>query len=192
MHRYLIRSVMPLAIMIMERKSAWIPFSAVKMRWQTISPDMCGWHFLAVCFMASVSLVGAISPISCRDRRLGFGASMELVKALFHSMSLKEIFRMGVAISKGGTSLEDRMKKAKKPCIFVGMVCVLEAFQGLGYMRKVMEAAYAEGNRLQVPVILETDAKSKCDKYRHLGMQLEGIRDLGAYGKMYDMIKYPD
>ena len=117
-------------------------------------------------------------------QKLGFGASMELVKALFHSMSLKEIFRMGVAISKGGTSLEDRMKKAKKPCIFVGMVCVLEAFQGLGYMRKVMELAYAEGNRLQVPVILETDAKSKCDKYRHLGMQLEGIRDLGAYGKM--------
>ncbi|MFQ9031519.1 MAG: hypothetical protein ACLR7F_06175 [Waltera sp.] len=55
-----------------------------------------------------------------------------------------------------------------------------------------MELAYAEGNRLQVPVILETDAKSKYDKYRHLGMQLEGIRDLGAYGKMYDMIKYPD
>lgn len=99
---------------------------------------------------------------------------------------------MGVAISKGGTSLEDRMKKAKKPCIFVGMVCVPEAFQGLGYMRKVMELAYAEGNRLQVPVILETDAKSKCDKYRHLGMQLEGIRDLGNYGKLYDLIKYPD
>ena len=49
-------------------------------------------------------------------QKLGFEASMELVKALFHSMSLKEIFRMGVAISKGGTSLEDRMKKAKKDC----------------------------------------------------------------------------
>ena len=47
-------------------------------------------------------------------QKLGFGASMELVKALLHSMSLKGIFRMGVAISKGGTSLEDRMKKRKK------------------------------------------------------------------------------
>lgn len=74
-------------------------------------------------------------------QKLGFQAGMELIKAFFHSMSLKEIFRMGVAISKGGTSLEDRMKKAKKPCIFVGMVCVPEAFQGLGYMRKVMELA---------------------------------------------------
>lgn len=43
-------------------------------------------------------------------QKLGFQAGMELIKALFHSMSLKEIFRMGTAISKGGTSLEDRMK----------------------------------------------------------------------------------
>ena len=74
----------------------------------------------------------------------------------------------------------------------VGMVCVPEEFQGQGYMRSVMELAYAEGNRLKVPVILETDAKSKCDKYIHLGMHLEGIRDLGNYGKLYDLIKYPD
>jgi hypothetical protein len=72
------------------------------------------------------------------------------------------------------------------------MVCVPEEFQGQGYMRSVMELAYAEGNRLKVPVILETDAKSKCDKYIHLGMHLEGIRDLGNYGKLYDLIKYPD
>ena len=117
---------------------------------------------------------------------------MQLVKALFHSMSLKELIRMGQGVSKGGTSLQDWMKKEKKPYIFVGMVCVPEQYQGQGYMRKVMELAYAEGNRLQVPVLLETDAKSKCDKYMHLGMQLDGIRDLGKYGKLYDLVKYPD
>ena len=42
-------------------------------------------------------------------------------------------------------------------------------------MRKVMDIAFAEGNRLGVPVILETDAKSKCDKYVHLGMELSLI-----------------
>ena len=107
-------------------------------------------------------------------------------------MSLKELIRMGQAVSKSGTSLQDRMKKEKKPYIFVGMVCVPEQYQGQGYMRKVMEIAYAEGNRLQVPVLLETDAKSKCDKYMHLGMQLDGVRDLGKYGKLYDLVKYPD
>ena len=52
--------------------------------------------------------------------------------------------------------------------------------------------AFAEGDRLGVPVILETDAKSKCDKYVHLGMELAGTHDLGAFGKLYDLIKYPE
>ncbi len=60
----------------------------------------------------------------------------------------------------------------EKRYIFVGMVCVREQYQGQGYMRRVMELAFAEGNRLGVPVILETDAKSKCDRYIHLGMEL--------------------
>ena len=72
------------------------------------------------------------------------------------------------------------------------MVCVTEDYQGQGYMRKLMEMAFAEGNRLRVPVILNTDVASKCDKYMHLGMELAGTRDFGENGKIYDLIKYPD
>ena len=50
-------------------------------------------------------------------------------------------------------------------------------------MRKVMDITFGESDRLGVPVILETDARSKCDKYVHLGMELAGIRDLGAFGR---------
>ena len=53
-------------------------------------------------------------------------------------MNLREIIRFAKAISQGGPSLEDVLKKEKKPCIYVGMVCVREAYQGQGYMRKVM------------------------------------------------------
>lgn len=67
-----------------------------------------------------------------------------------------------------------------------------EKYQRQGYMRKVLDVAFAEGNRLGVPVILETDAKSKCDKYVHLGMELAGVRDIGEFGKLYDLIKKPD
>ena len=72
------------------------------------------------------------------------------------------------------------------------MVCVREKYQGQGYMRRVMELAFTEGNRLGVPVILETDAKSKCDRYIHLGMELAGTRSCGEAGMLYDMIKYPE
>lgn len=125
-------------------------------------------------------------------QKMNLKAGMAILKALFRNMSLKEMIRMGKALSKGGRSLQDRMKKEKKKFIFVGMVCVREQYQGQGYMRKVLDMAFSEGNRLHVPVILETDAKSKCDKYMHLGMELECVRDMGAYGKMYDLIKYPD
>ena len=125
-------------------------------------------------------------------QKMNLKAGMAILKALFCNMSLKEMIRMGKVLSKGGRSLQDRMKKGKKDFIFVGMVCVREQYQGQGYMRKVLDMAFSEGNRLRVPVILETDAKSKCDKYMHLGMELEGVRDMGAYGKMYDLIKYPD
>ena len=57
--------------------------------------------------------------------------------------------------------------------------------------RAMLDIAFAEGDRLGVPVILETDAKSKCDKYVHLGMKLAGVRNIGEFGKLYDMIKCP-
>ena len=41
-------------------------------------------------------------------------------------------------------------------------------------------------------VSLDTDAKSKCDKYIHLGMHLAGTRHFGPHGVLYDLIKYPD
>ena len=108
------------------------------------------------------------------------------------AVGVERLMRFAMDIKKGGKSLQERMDKEKKPHIFVGMVCVCEKYQGQGYMRKVMDIAFAEGDRLRVPVILETDARSKCDKYVHLGMELAGTRDLGEFGKMYDLIKYPD
>ena len=58
-----------------------------------------------------------------------------------------------------------------------------------------MEMAFAEGESLGIPVILETDAKSKCDKYMHLGMELAGTRKFttsGRQGALYDLVKYPN
>lgn len=124
-------------------------------------------------------------------QKVGLKAGMELVKGLLQSMNFKELMHFIKVLSKGGPDLKDRMDKEKKPYIFVGLVCVTEDYQGQGYMRKLMEMAFAEGNRLQVPVILDTDAKTKCDKYIHLGMELVGTRDFGENGKLYDLIKYP-
>lgn len=124
-------------------------------------------------------------------QKVSFRAARKLLRGMRESMSLGELFRFVRMLSKAGPSLEDVLNKEKKPCVYVGMVCVREAYQGQGYMRKVMDIAFAEGDRLGIPVILDTDAKSKCDKYVHLGMEVYGTRDLGAGGTMYDLIRYP-
>ena len=125
-------------------------------------------------------------------QKLGVRTLWLIAKGMLRNSTLKRLVRFAMAIKRGGVSLQDRMGKEKKPYIFVGLVCVREKYQRQGYMRKVMDMAFAEGDRLGVPVILETDAKSKCDKYVHLGMELAGVRDIGEFGKLYDLIKYPE
>lgn len=124
-------------------------------------------------------------------QKVSFKAARILLRGMLQSMSMGELFHFARMLSKAGPSLEDVLNKEKKPCIYVGMVCVREAYQGQGYMRKVMDLAFAEGDRLGIPVVLDTDAKSKCDKYVHLGMKLYGTRDLGLGGTLYDLVRYP-
>lgn len=125
-------------------------------------------------------------------QRVRMKAALPLVKGFFGSMGMKDIIRFIRIMAKGGPGLDKRLDRAGKPYIYVGMVCVREPYQGRGYMRRVLDMAFAEGNRLGVPVILDTDARSKCDKYVHLGMELAGTRRFGACGVLYDLIKYPD
>ncbi len=119
-------------------------------------------------------------------------AMLPLAKGLLGALKPGELLRFFRIIAKGSPGLDKQLDKEKKPYLFVGMVCVREPYQGRGYMRKVMEMAFAEGDRLGVPVILETDARSKCAKYQHLGMQLAGTRRFGNFGVLYDLIRYPD
>lgn len=125
-------------------------------------------------------------------QKVGFRAMLPLAKAFLGSTDPKALVRFVRIMSKGGSGPSKKFDKAKKPYIFVGMVCVREQYQGQGYMRKLLDMAFAEGNRLGVPVILDTDARSKCDKYVHLGMKLVGTRRFGDRGVLYDLIKYPD
>ena len=123
--------------------------------------------------------------------KLKVKAMLPLAKAFFDALKGKDLVRFLRIMAKGGKGLNDRMDKEKKPYVFVGLVCVREKYQGQGFMRKVMDMVFTEGNRLGVPVILETDAKSKCDKYVHLGMEIAGTRRFGEHGTLYDLIRYP-
>ena len=93
--------------------------------------------------------------------KMGLKTMWPIACGMLRNSTLKRLLRFGIAIKRGGASLQDRMDKERKPYIFVGLVCVREKYQRQGYMRKVLDIAFAEGDRLGMPVILETDAKNK-------------------------------
>lgn len=119
-------------------------------------------------------------------------AGKKLIKGMFAGSSFGEVVRMLSILGSGGSSsIEKELKKKKQKYLFVGLVCVREEYQGQGYMRNALELAFEEGNRLGLPVVLDTDAKLKSDKYRHLGMELAGIRTCKNGSKLYELIKNP-
>ena len=122
--------------------------------------------------------------------KIGGKTARPLAGAMLRSLGLRGTLRLARVMKRGGPALRDRFDREKKPYLFVGLVCVREAFQGQGWMRKVLDLAFAEGDRLGVPVILDTDARSKCEKYQRLGMELAGTRPFGQ-SLLYDLIRYP-
>ena len=65
-----------------------------------------------------------------------------------------------------------------------------------GYVRMALQGGMlhttsprGEGDRLGIPVILETDAENKVERYEHLGMKLVKTRDLGEGVFMYDLYR---
>ena len=92
------------------------------------------------------------------------------------------------AANAGGDSLETVMKQQKKPYVKVEMLIVTKEHQGQGYMRTLMDFAYAKAAQRHAALILDTDAKGKCDRYLHLGMELAGTRTAAGI-PIYDLIR---
>ena len=107
-------------------------------------------------------------------------------KALGGFQNMKEF--IDACFSDGGT-IETRMQKEKRKFLRIEMLVVRKEFQGQGYMRRMMDFAYALAEERRIPVILDTDDKDKASRYVHLGMKLDRVRSCGERFHMYDLIR---
>ena len=122
----------------------------------------------------SVRFFDGIKMIMAEKKALGGFANMKaFIKACFAE----------------GSTIETRMRKAKRKFIRIEMLVVRAEFQGQGFMRKILEDVYKVADKENVPVILDTDDKDKAARYEHLGMKLERIRNCGEKFHMYDLIR---
>ena len=123
---------------------------------------------------------------------IGFADGMKMIaaekKALGGFRKMKAFIDACFADSG---SIETSMRKEKRKFLRIEMLVVRKAFQGQGYMRQMMDYAYALADERGIPVILDTDDQDKAVRYVHLGMKLDRIRSCGEGLHMYDLIREP-
>ena len=88
-----------------------------------------------------------------------------------------------------GSTIESRMRKAKRKFLRIEMLVVRPEYQKQGFMRQMLDYTYARADKARVPVILDTDDRDKCNRYEHLGMKVDRIRNCGEKFHMYDLIR---
>ena len=64
--------------------------------------------------------------------KIGARAGLALLRALLGSMNGRALLRFARAMAKSGDGLDKRLNREKEPYLFVGLVCVREAYQGRG------------------------------------------------------------
>lgn len=96
-----------------------------------------------------------------------------------HKIS-KDYFRAGKPIEK---------RFEKSGYVQIKMLAVKKEYRGQGYMRKMVRSAFDLADELKVPCIVSTDAKSKADRYKHLGFELYQIRKISDHSVEYDMVR---
>lgn len=123
---------------------------------------------------------------------MSLGSATDLLKTVPACVDAGHLFKMAKNCGLAGKSYGAILSKLKIPYIYVGMVAVRKEYQGKGFMRKVLEIAFEEGRRQAVPVVLDTDACLKKDKYEHLGMKCVVKQHFEDGVELYGMVYEPD
>ena len=127
--------------------------------------------------------------ISGAGKHPGLRSVLKMTNSIQRSLGgWKKMYDFFMAANGGDKTLEQKMKEAERPFVKVEMLLVTKDYQKQGYMRRLLEFAYKVAKENSCACILDTDARSKCDRYMHLGMELENTRQQAGF-KIYDLIK---
>lgn len=101
------------------------------------------------------------------------------------SMGIRQIRE----IMRSGTYLASEMKKKKKPFTKIEFIAVTKEYQGQGYMRRMIDYAFSETDRMGLPCILTTDDEKKVKIYEHFGMTMVREHFIAENATYYEMLR---
>ena len=124
--------------------------------------------------------------------KMSVGAAAEIVRTIPGVIDIQASIPVFKAMKDADAGYGKMLKKLEIPYIYVDLLVVKEEYQGKGFMRPLLEVAYEEAKKLNCPVVLETDAKLKSDKYEHLGMKCIVTQKLTDETSVYSLVYEPD
>lgn len=133
----------------------------------------------------------AFIAVRTSDQRIPVMTMLGFLCSIIRILGFRGAFRLMKQLNREGPSLEEKLKKERRPFLKVEMLCVRKRYQGQGYMRKAMETAFSMAEEMRLPCILDTDAQEKMERYCHLGMTLAGKRKIDEQTFLYDLIREP-
>lgn len=139
-------------------------------------------------YMTSEKKEGYIA-LSTPDTKYPLRAVVTLTKGILGALGFGGIVKFMRFISKGGESLESKMKKEKQKFVMIELLVVTEKYQHQGHMRTLMNFAFETADQYGLPCIVDTDEGVKRDKYCHLGVHQVLTRNFGDDRYSYGMIR---
>ncbi len=114
---------------------------------------------------------------------------IRMLSGMVKALSLRGFLSVMKKFQAGGESLEKKFRREKRDFIQIELLCVKKSEQGKGFMRPLVEKAFALADEKGLPVIITTDATLKKDKYAHFGLNLVNTRKIAEGSLLYDLVR---
>ena len=122
-----------------------------------------------------------------KKTRQPLGPALHMIRRMLREIPFKSLLN----IATGSNEQYKKLYRKEKDYIAVSMVVVLQAYQGQGFMKKVLELPFAEAAKRGCPCILDTDNIQKVVKYEHCGMTKTAEKKMAHDITLYTMAYLP-
>lgn len=122
-----------------------------------------------------------------KNTRQPLGPALHMIRRMLREIPFKSLLN----IATGSNEQYKKLYRKEKDYIAVSMVVVLLAYQGQGFMKKVLELPFAEAAKRGCPCILDTDNIQKVVKYEHCGMTKTAEKKMAHDITLYTMAYLP-
>ena len=116
-----------------------------------------------ICLIQRPKITRGYIAITAPDTQYPFQPIKTFIREVISSLGWKRYLWFVKVIAKGGDNLETILRKQKRKYVIVQLLAIPEPYQHQDYMRQLMDFALQTAKSYDLPLVIETGEKLKCD-----------------------------